>query len=37
MIKFFRDYVILMNVKENVLVEEIVKKKFSDGEEKDIF
>lgn len=37
MIKFFRDYVILMNVKENVLVEEIIKKKFSDGEEKDVF
>lgn len=37
MIKFFRDYVILMNVKENVLVEDIVKKKFSDGEEKDVF
>lgn len=35
MTKPFRDHVISMNAKENAPVEEIVKKKFSDGEEKD--
>lgn len=34
MIKPFREHVISMNVKENAPVKEIVKKKFSDGEEK---
>lgn len=35
MTKPFRNHVISMNAKENAPVEEIVKKKFSDGEEKD--